>query len=379
MTRVRILTVVGTRPEAIKLAPLIQRLQAHPDVDHLLCATGQHQEMLAQALKAFGLTPDENLGLMQDQPDLNQLTAGTLTGIGELIRTTHPDRVVVQGDTTTAFAAGLAAFHVQVPLAHVEAGLRTGQRHSPWPEEIYRRTLSLLADEHFAPTPWAAAQLRREGIAEAAIHITGNTVIDALQWVCGRTDLDALLERELGPELCAKLAQGRRLILVTGHRRENLDHGLAATCAALRQLAARGDVDIVFPVHLNPRVRETVATLLAGTSHIHLIEPLDYLGFVALMRRCHHIITDSGGIQEEAPGLGKPVLVTRDTTERPEAIEAGTALLIGQHTEPLVAASNQLLDNPAAFAAMAQARHPFGDGRASERIVAVLLQAGARR
>ncbi|MGM9484160.1 non-hydrolyzing UDP-N-acetylglucosamine 2-epimerase [Roseateles sp. NT4] len=379
MTRLRILTVVGTRPEAIKLAPVIQRLQAHPDVDHLLCATGQHQQMLAQALQVFGLAPDENLALMQEQPDLNQLAAGTLTGIGQLIRTARPDRIVVQGDTTTAFAAGLAAFHAQVPLAHVEAGLRTGQRDSPWPEEVYRRTLSLLADLHFAPTPWAAAQLRREGIADAAILTTGNTVIDALQWVCTRTDLDERLERTLGPALSAELAQGRRLILVTGHRRENLDHGLAATCEALRQLAARGDVDIVFPVHLNPRVRETVATLLTGTSNVHLIEPLDYLGFVALMRRCHHIITDSGGIQEEAPGLGKPVLVTRDTTERPEAIEAGTALLIGQQSAPLVAASTRLLDEPAAYAAMAEARHPFGDGHASERIVTALLQAGARR
>lgn len=379
MTRLRILTVVGTRPEAIKLAPVIQCLQAHPDVEHLLCATGQHRQMLAQALQVFGLTPDENLALMQDQPDLNQLTAGTLTGVGHLIQTRQPDRIVVQGDTATAFAAGLAAFHARRPLAHVEAGLRTGQRHSPWPEEVYRRSLSLLADLHFAPTQRAAAQLRLEGIAGEAIHVTGNTVIDALQWVCRRPDLDALLARALGPELCAELAQGRRLILVTGHRRENLDHGLAATCAALRELAARGDVDIVFPVHLNPRVRDTVATLLGGTPHVHLIEPLDYLGFVALMRRCHHIVTDSGGIQEEAPGLGKPVLVTRDTTERPEAIEAGTAQLIGQQSEPLVAASSRLLDDPAAYAAMATARHPFGDGHASERIVQALLQAPVRR
>lgn len=378
MTRLRILTVVGTRPEAIKLAPVILRLRAHPGVEHVLCTTGQHQQMLTQALQAFGLVPDENLALMQDQPDLNQLTAGTLIGIGQLIRTAHPDRIVVQGDTATAFAAGLAAFHAHVPLAHVEAGLRTGQRHSPWPEEVYRRTLSLLADLHFAPTPWAAAQLRREGIADATIHVTGNTVIDALQAVCRRPDLDAVLAQALGPDLCAELAQGRRLILVTGHRRENLDQGLAATCTALRQLAARGDVDIVFPVHLNPRVRKTVATLLAGTPRVHLIEPLDYLGFVALMRRCHHIITDSGGIQEEAPGLGKPVLVTRDTTERPEALEAGTALLIGQQAEPLAAASNRLLDDPAAYAAMAEARHPFGDGRASERIVEALLQGLAR-
>ncbi len=379
MTRLRILTVVGTRPEAIKLAPVIQRLQAHSDVEHLLCATGQHRQMLDQALEAFGLTPDENLALMQDQPDLNQLTAGTLTGIGDLIAAARPDRIIVQGDTATAFAAGLASFHARRPLAHVEAGLRTGQRHSPWPEEVYRRSLSLMADLHFAPTTRAAAQLRREGVEDASIHVTGNTVIDALRWVCDRPGLDALLERALGPRLCTELAQGRHLILVTGHRRENLDHGLAATCTALRQLAARGDVDIVFPVHFNPRVRETVDTLLAGTPHIHLVEPLDYLGFVALMRRSHHIITDSGGIQEEAPGLGKPVLVTRDTTERPEAIEAGTAQLIGQQTEPLVAASTRLLDDPAAYAAMATARHPFGDGHASERIVQALLQAHQRR
>lgn len=377
MTRLRILTVVGTRPEAIKLAPVIQRLQIHPKVDHRLCVTGQHREMLDQALAVFGLSPDSDLALMQDHADLNRLTAGTLAGIGELIRSSRPDRIVVQGDTTTAFATGLAAFHGRVPLAHVEAGLRTGQRNSPWPEEIYRRTLSLLADLHFAPTPRAADQLRREGVGEATIHITGNTVIDALHWVCRRHDLPELLEQRLGRELSAKLNEGRRVILVTGHRRENLDHGLAGTCDALRQIAARGDVEIVFPVHLNPRVRETVAALLSGTAHVHLIEPLDYLGFVALMRRCHHIITDSGGIQEEAPALGKPVLITRDTTERPEAIEAGTALLVGQHAAPLVEASCRLLDDRAAFATMAEARHPFGDGHASERIVNALLTAKA--
>lgn len=374
MNRRRIITVIGTRPEAIKLAPVVQRLQAAPGVDHVLCTTGQHREMLAQALQVFGLSPDEDLRLMDTTTDLNKLTAGALAGLDPLFRRVQPHWVIVQGDTTTAFAAGLAAFHCRLPLAHVEAGLRTGHRHSPWPEEIYRRSLSLLADVHFAPTPRAAAQLAQEGIEAAAIHVTGNTVIDALQGVSSRGDLDGILQSRLGPARWAELSQGRRLILVTGHRRENMDRGLTATCDALKQLASRGDVDIVFPVHLNPRVRQTVHAALGQTPRVHLLEPLDYVGFVALMRRCHHIITDSGGIQEEAPGLGKPVLITRDTTERPEAIEAGVALLVGQQADALVSASHRLLDDAAAYAAMSTARHPFGDGHASERITEVLLR-----
>jgi UDP-N-acetylglucosamine 2-epimerase len=295
-----------------------------------------------------------------------------MTGIGPVLDEVKPDWVLVQGDTTTAFVAALAAFYRKAKVAHVEAGLRTGNIYSPWPEEMNRKLISQVASLHLAPTEKAADNLRREAIPEKDILVTGNTVIDALQWVVKRMAEDPEFARHaegVFPDIDPK----RRLILVTGHRRENFDGGLERVCVALRKLAERGDVQIIYPVHLNPRVRSVAQAVLANHPAVHLIEPVDYLPFVAAMRRAYLIVTDSGGIQEEAPGLGKPVLVTRDTTERPEAIEAGTARLVGTTTESLLDAANELLDDAAAYRRMAQAKNPFGDGKASERIISRLM------
>jgi UDP-N-acetylglucosamine 2-epimerase len=373
----RVMTVLGTRPEAIKLAPVILAFQAHPGVSHITCATGQHRQMLDQVLQTFDIVPDHDLGLMRPGQDLTHVTCAALEGVGRVIDAVKPDWVVVQGDTTTAFAAALAAHYRKTDVAHVEAGLRTGDIYSPWPEEMNRRLVSELATVHFAPTERAAANLRREGHADDRIWITGNTVIDALQWVGQRLESDAGFRARHRTPL-PESDPGRRLLLVTGHRRENFDSGIENMCRALLRLAERGDVEIVYPVHLNPRVQETVRPLLGGHPAIRLIDPLDYAPFIALLQRAYLVVTDSGGIQEEAPGLGKPVLVTRDTTERPEAIAAGTARLVGTDMAVLVAAATELLDDPAAYRAMAKARNPFGDGKASARIVeAIAGPAGA--
>lgn len=364
----RVMTVLGTRPEAIKLAPVILAFQDRPGVSHITCATGQHRQMLDQVLQTFDIAPDHDLGLMRPGQDLTHVTCAALEGVGKVIDAVKPDWVVVQGDTTTAFAAALAAHYRKTDVAHVEAGLRTGDIYSPWPEEMNRRLVSELATVHFAPTEQAAANLRREGHADERIRVTGNTVIDALQWVGARLGSDAAF-RARHRTLLPEFDPAKRLLLVTGHRRENFDSGIENMCRALLQLAGRGDVEIVYPLHLNPRVQETVRPLLGGHPAIRLIDPLDYVPFIALLQRAYLVITDSGGIQEEAPGLGKPVLVTRDTTERPEAITAGTAKLIGTDMAALVAAANELLDDPAAYRAMAQARNPFGDGKAAARIV----------
>jgi len=372
----RVLTVLGTRPEAIKLAPVLHAFAAEPRIASLLCVTGQHRQMLDQVLHVFDLVPDHDIALMKPGQDLTHVTTAALEGVGRVVDQTTPDWVVVQGDTTTAFAAALAAFYRKVKVAHVEAGLRTGNVYSPWPEEMNRKLVGAVATLHFPPTEIAAQNLRREGIAEEAISITGNTVVDALQWVEARLNSDAAF-RARAEETFSPLLDGkRRVILVTGHRRENFDGGLEQMCLGLRDLAARGDVEIVYPVHLNPRVQETAGAVLAGQAGVHLIAPLEYAPFVALMRRAYLIVTDSGGIQEEAPALGKPVLVTRDTTERPEALHAGTARLVGTDRRALVAAAAELLDNPQAYAAMAQAQNPFGDGQAAHRIVKRLIEAG---
>jgi UDP-N-acetylglucosamine 2-epimerase len=373
-----ILTIVGTRPEAIKLAPVILALARTEAVRQTVCVTGQHRQMLDQVLAVFGLRPDHDLAIMRPGQDLTHVTTAVLEGVGRVLDQEKPDWVIVQGDTTTAFAASLAAFYRQIDVAHVEAGLRTGNIYSPWPEEMNRRLTGQIARLHFPPTEAAAANLRREGVEESRMLVTGNTVIDALQWVAARLDADPVLAARLA-ETFSWLDPTRRLILVTGHRRENFDGGLARVCAALAQLAARGDVEIVYPVHLNPTVQQTAAAVLAGSPGVHLIEPQDYLPFVYLMRRAYLIVTDSGGIQEEAPGLGKPVLVTRDTTERPEAIAAGTARLVGTDTAAIVAAATELLDDAGAYGRMAQAANPFGDGRAAERIVARLSAEPAAR
>jgi UDP-N-acetylglucosamine 2-epimerase (non-hydrolysing) len=373
-----VLTIFGTRPEAIKLAPVVQAFAAEPGVRHTLCVTGQHRQMLDQVLRIFGLTPDHDLDIMKPGQDLTHVTTAVLEGLGPVLDLVRPDWVIVQGDTTTAFAASLAAFYRQISVAHVEAGLRTGNIYSPWPEEMNRQLTGRIARVHFPPTEAAAANLRREGVAEDRLLVTGNTVIDALQWVAARLDSDPALSARFAQEF-NWLDPSRRLVLVTGHRRENFDGGLARVCEALAQLAARGDLQIVYPVHLNPKVQATANEVLKASPAVHLIPPQDYLPFVYLMRRAHLIVTDSGGIQEEAPGLGKPVLVTRDTTERPEAIAAGTARLVGTDSAALVVAATELLDDPAAYARMAQAKNPFGDGQASARIVARLLQEPRRQ
>ena len=373
----RILTVLGTRPEAIKLAPVVHAFAAAPGIDSVLCATGQHRHMLDQVLHVFRLEPDHDIALMKPGQDLTHVTTAALEGVGRVIDETKPDWVVVQGDTTTAFAAALAAFYRKVKVAHVEAGLRTGNIYSPWPEEMNRKLISAVATLHFPPTKIAAQNLRREGVPESAMCITGNTVVDALKWVEARLDADAAFRARAEEAFAGVLDAKKRLILVTGHRRENFDGGLEQMCLGLRDLAGRGDVEIVYPVHLNPRVQETAAAVLKSHAGVHLLEPLEYAPFIALMRRAHLIVTDSGGIQEEAPALGKPVLVTRDTTERPEALDAGTARLVGTNREALVAAASELLDDPKAYAAMAQAKNPFGDGRAAERIVRSLIDRAA--
>lgn len=368
----RVLTVLGTRPEAIKLAPVVHSFEAEPKIEHILCATGQHRQMLDQVLEAFALTPDHDINLMKQLQDLTYVTSAGLEGVGRVIEATSPDWIVVQGDTTTAFAAALAAFYRKVKVAHVEAGLRTGNIYSPWPEEMNRKLVGALATMHFPPTQLAADNLRREGVPEKAICITGNTVIDALQWMNARLSGDEILRTRLEAGFKDFLT-GRRIILVTGHRRENWGPGLEQVAQGLRILADRGDVEIVYPVHLNPRVRETAQALLSRHDRIHLIEPLEYAPFVALMRHAFLIVTDSGGIQEEAPSLGIPVLVTRDTTERPEAVTSGAAALVGPNKERLVAAAIELLENEPVYARMSRVKNPFGDGKASRRIVERLL------
>jgi UDP-N-acetylglucosamine 2-epimerase (non-hydrolysing) len=368
----KILTIFGTRPEAIKLAPVILAARTTPAIDHVTCVTGQHREMLDPVLGLFGIVPDHDLAIMTPGQTLDGVVAAVLTRLGPVLDAERPDWIIVQGDTSSAFAAALAGFHRKIRVAHVEAGLRTGNLRSPWPEEANRRLVGVLADLHFPPTPSAADNLRREHVPEDRLLVTGNTVIDALHWVAARVDTDAQIAARFG-----FLDAAKRMILVTGHRRENLDGGLDRVCRALAGIAARGDVEIVYPVHLNPAVQATARAALGDAPGVHLIAPQDYAPFVWLMRRAHLIVTDSGGVQEEAPGLGKPVLVTRDTTERPEAIVAGTARLIGTDPAALTAAVIALLDDRAAYEAMAQAKNPFGDGKAAERIIARLISEGA--
>ncbi|MBX3565281.1 MAG: UDP-N-acetylglucosamine 2-epimerase (non-hydrolyzing) [Sphingomonas sp.] len=363
----RILTIFGTRPEAIKLAPVVLALAGDPQIVHATCVSGQHRQMLDAVLEVFGLTPDYDLDIMKPGQSLTHITTAVLEGVGRVIDEFKPDWVIVQGDTTTAMAGALAAFYAKVKVAHVEAGLRTGNIHSPWPEEVNRKLVGQLATVHFPPTEVAADNLRAEGVREEDLLVTGNTVIDALQWVAAKLGSDRSLAAQFEAQF-AFLNPTKRLLLVTGHRRENFDGGLERVCRALAEIGKRDDVQIVYPVHLNPNVRKVAWEVLSDSPAVHLIEPQDYLPFIHLMSRASLIITDSGGIQEEAPGLGKPVLVTRDTTERPEAMIAGTARLIGTSAEALIANVVELLDDPQSYAAMAQARNPFGDGQAAGRI-----------
>lgn len=366
------LCIFGTRPEAIKMAPLALALAADERFDAKVCVTGQHREMLDQVLDLFGITPDFDLNIMKPGQDLTDITTAILQGLKTLLAEEKPDVVLVHGDTATTFAATLAAYYQQIPVGHVEAGLRTGNLYSPWPEEGNRKLTGTLATYHFAPTPASRQNLLNEGVADEAIHVTGNTVIDALLNVVAKLDTDVEL-RQGFTEQFSFLNANKRLILVTGHRRESFGGGFERICEALVQVARQHpDVEILYPVHLNPNVREPVNRLLNGIDNIHLIEPLDYLPFVYLMSRAHLILTDSGGIQEEAPSLGKPVLVMRDTTERPEAVDAGTVKLVGTDVSTIVKELNTLLSNQEAYQQMSRAHNPYGDGQACQRILDAL-------
>lgn len=367
MPPLRVLSIFGTRPEAIKMAPVVQALAATRGLESLVCVTAQHRAMLDQVLALFDIRPDYDLDVMRDDQDLTHILGAVLAGLGPVIEACRPGRVLVHGDTATTLAASLAAFLHKVPLGHVEAGLRTGDMRAPWPEEMNRRLTDLIADLYFAPTAGARENLLGEGVAPERIVVTGNTVIDALFHVTGMLARDTPLRTEMERRF-PFLEGGRRLILVTGHRRENFGDGFERICYALKRLSARGDVDIVYPVHMNPNVRAPVGRILEGVPHVHLIEPLEYLPFVYLMQRAYLIVTDSGGIQEEAPALGKPVLVMRDVTERPEAVAAGTVRLVGTDEGAIVSEATLLLDDDAAYAAMSRALNPYGDGRASRRI-----------
>lgn len=366
------LTVFGTRPEAIKMAPLIQQLALLPSVQNKICITGQHQHMLNSVLELFDIQADFNLEVMTDNQDLTGLTVKLLVGMQTIFSQYRPDLVIVHGDTTTTFIASLAAFYQQIPVAHVEAGLRTHHIYSPWPEEVNRHVTGVLAAIHFAPTERAKANLLREGVAPDRIHVTGNTVIDALYRMNQRIDTDAVLKESLQHRF-SFLNSNRRMILVTGHRRENFGGGFERICQALSQIARRfPQVDIVYPVHLNPNVQEPVNRLLGAERNIHLIPPVDYLPFVYLMKSAFLILTDSGGIQEEAPALGIPVLVMRDITERPEAVAAGGVKMVGSAVDKIVEQVEMLLMDELVYEAMSQPVSPYGDGNAAGKIAALI-------
>ena len=374
----KLLFVFGTRPEAIKLAPVVRELSARANFHCKLCVTGQHRELLAQVLDLFGLQPDWNLQIMRPDQDLAYLTGAALSGVAGILASYRPDRVIVQGDTTTTFAGALAAFYHRIPVAHVEAGLRTDNIYAPWPEEVNRRLVSQVADLHFAPTARARGNLLREGINGARILVTGNTGVDALLWVSAMLDERPELRARAEKILDGRLAEHRRLILMTGHRRESFDSGLARICHAMARIAQRKDVTIVFPVHPNPNVRLATEPLWRR-DNVLLVEPVDYPELVFLLKRCHFVVTDSGGIQEEAPSFGKPVLVTRDTTERPEGIEHGMAKLVGTDERGLFDEMQALLDDPQAYRRMSRVANPYGDGLASSRIAERLAANGTGR
>jgi UDP-N-acetylglucosamine 2-epimerase (non-hydrolysing) len=370
----RILVTFGTRPEAIKMFPVVAALRETGQFDVKVVVTAQHRELLDSVLALAGLVPDVDLDLMQPDQSLDALSARLIARFGAVLDDLLPDRVLVHGDTLTTMMASLACYFRRIPVGHVEAGLRSGDIYSPWPEEVNRKVTGVIADLHFAPTETAAAALRAENIDENGIHVTGNTVIDALLFAQGRVAADPSLAPTIAP-LKERFA-GKRIIAVTAHRRENFGAGMAQIASGLQQLAARDDVAIIYPMHPNPHVAEVMRPALAGYANIALINPLDYLDFVAMMAACDIVLTDSGGIQEEAPSLGKPVLVMRDTTERPEGVAAGTAKLVGADAARIVAETVQLLDHQAAYEAMAKAHNPYGDGTASRRIAALLADAG---
>ena len=379
----KILLVFGTRPEAIKMAPLVKRLQENPEqFQTVVCVTGQHREMLDQVLRLFDITPEYDLNIMKPNQDLYDITSRILLGMRDVLKEVQPDIVLVHGDTTTSMAAALAAFYQQIPVGHVEAGLRTGNIYSPWPEEMNRLITGRITTHHFSPTPLAKENLLREHVDENQIIVTGNTVIDALQMVVKRLAEDSALSSEVADKIAQmgydvqRLDGKRRMVLITGHRRENFGEGFLNICHAIKHLAEQyPDVDFVYPMHLNPNVRKPVLEILGEKAdNVFLIEPLDYLPFVYMMQHSTLILTDSGGVQEEAPGLGKPVLVMRDTTERPEAVEAGTVVLVGTNREKIEQGVSMLLDDADCYRRMSEAVNPYGDGLACERIVKKLSE-----
>ena len=377
----KIMLVFGTRPEAIKMAPLVKEFQKHlEEFETIVCVTGQHREMLDQVLHIFDIKPDYDLNIMKQGQDLYDVTARVLTGMRDIFKVCRPDVVLVHGDTTTSTAAALAAFYQQIPVGHVEAGLRTHNIYSPWPEEMNRQITGRIATYDFAPTPLSRENLLKENVSDSQITVTGNTVIDALYWVVAKIksdkDLDKFLENELAKAgyNVSRLSGGKKLVLITGHRRENFGDGFISMCTAIKDLTNKyPDVDFVYPMHLNPNVRKPIHEVfgenLTGLGNMFFIEPLEYLSFVYLMEKSTIVLTDSGGIQEEAPGLGKPVLVMRDTTERPEALDAGTVKLVGTDYDKIVNEVSLLLDDSAAYEKMSKAVNPYGDGKACGRIV----------
>lgn len=368
----RLMVVFGTRPEAIKMAPVILALKATRTFDVKVCITGQHRGMLDQVLGIFGIVPDFDLNIMKPEQDLTDITGNVLAGMRDVYRKWRPEWTLVHGDTTTTLAASLASFYERILVGHVEAGLRTHNKYSPWPEEINRHLTGVLATLHFAPTSIARQNLIDEGVDPANVEITGNTVIDALLGATKKLKDDPSLMKQF-KERFSFLDTSKKLILVTGHRRENYGEGFQRICKALARLSKRSDVEILYPVHLNPNVQQPVNELLGGRKNVYLTEPLDYLPFIYLMERSHLIITDSGGIQEEAPSLGKPVLVTRDTTERPEAVDAGTVRLVGTDPEKIFNEADNLIDNQDDYERMSRMHNPYGDGSASDRIIKRLL------
>jgi UDP-N-acetylglucosamine 2-epimerase (non-hydrolysing) len=369
----KVLCVFGTRPEAIKMIPVVLELMNKKDVDLRVCVTAQHRQMLDQVLMLFGISPDYDLDLMAPGQDLTDITSSILIGMKRVFSDWCPSLVLVHGDTTTAASVALAAFYKKIPVAHVEAGLRTGDKYAPWPEEINRKLVAVIADVHFAPTTGASLNLLNEGISERSIFITGNTVVDTLLLATKRLTEDAAIRYDLDNNF-QYIDDSKHLILVTGHRRESFGKGFDNVCNALLQISQRDNVQIVYPVHLNPNVLEPVNRILCNAKNIHLISPQDYLPFVYLMNRSYFIITDSGGVQEEAPSLGKPVLVTRDVTERPEALISGTIKLVGTNPDAIVEGVNQLLDNSEFYNRISKSHNPYGDGLAAKRIVNILLE-----
>ncbi|ALJ15662.1 non-hydrolyzing UDP-N-acetylglucosamine 2-epimerase [Sphingopyxis macrogoltabida] len=370
----KVMTVFGTRPEAIKMFPVVHALQRQPDIDVRVCVTAQHRAMLDQVLDIARIVPDIDLDVMEPNQTLDGLLARLVTGLGETFDAEKPDRILVHGDTLTTMAATLSAYFRKIPVGHVEAGLRSGNIYHPWPEEVNRKVTGAVADLHFAPTETAAAALRAENVAADRIHITGNTVIDALLATKARIDTEPTLATALDP--LVRRFTGKRIVAVTSHRRENFGEGMKAIAEAIAAIAARPDVAVVFPVHPNPQVRSAMEPILGNLANVALIDPLDYPHFVRLLSVSELILTDSGGVQEEAPSLGKPVLVMRETTERPEGIAAGTARLVGTDRDRIVTEIFSLLDDEDAYAAMARAHNPFGDGSAGAQIAEIVARAG---